>query len=46
MRGQLDLPQAVDGPGIDWSSGGVGVPKLSLEVDGEQVLEHINAVLS
>ena len=25
-----DLPQAVNGPGIDWSSGRDGVPELSL----------------
>lgn len=43
---QSNLPQAVNGPGIDWSSGRVGVPELSLEVEGEWVLEHIDTVLS
>ena len=38
-RGVQGLPQAVNGPGIDWSSGRVGVPELSLEVEGEQVGE-------
>ena len=37
-----DLPQAVNSPGIDWSSGRVGIPELSLEVEGEFVSEYID----
>ena len=37
-----NLPQAVNGPGIDWSSGRVGIPELSLEVESEHVWEDID----